>query len=114
MDLANRSATIVDTNGRWRGTWSGVSRTTAGDRIATDGWKFTDNSWRMTTDGGTRKVSRWRVPARVRSCAATGGAILALIAGVALGLVERPVPRAITCAVLGISSAAAVVWMWPR
>lgn len=59
VDLANRSAQVVGTDGSWQGTWSGVSRSTAAERISVDGWRFADDrGWRMTPDGGTREVVR--------------------------------------------------------
>jgi len=59
VDLANRSAEVVDSAGRWQGTWSGTTRSTAAERIGTDGWRFADDSgWRTTPDGGIREVVR--------------------------------------------------------
>jgi len=59
VDLGNRSATVVDSDGTHQGTWSDTTRSTAADRIAADGWKFADDyGWRMTPDGGVREVVR--------------------------------------------------------
>jgi hypothetical protein len=60
VDLGNRSATVVDSDGRHQGTWSGTTRSNAAERIAGDGWRFADpdGGWRMTVDGGTREVVR--------------------------------------------------------
>lgn len=59
VDLANRSAQVIDTNGRWQGTWSDTTRSTAAERISAGGWRFADDrGWRMTIDGGIREVVR--------------------------------------------------------
>lgn len=58
VDLGNKSATVV-ADGKWEGTWSGVTRTTTGEHIAVDGWQFApDSTWQPDVDGGTREVVR--------------------------------------------------------
>lgn len=57
VDLGNRSATVVDSDGGYQGTWSATTRSNAAERIAGGGWRFADDDgWRMTPDGGVREV----------------------------------------------------------
>jgi len=59
VDLANKSAVIIDADGvTQHGAWAtGITRSNVEDHIAADGWMFVDDSeWHMTIDGGVREV----------------------------------------------------------
>jgi hypothetical protein len=59
VDLANKSAVIIDADGiTQHGAWAtDITRDNVEDHIAADGWMFADDSeWHLTIDGGVREV----------------------------------------------------------